>query len=206
MKKLIYLFVFWLAAVNYACEQAGGGGAEGEKVDTSNLAVTDIPGSEVKRVERKTPDGVLMEEGFMRGDLKTGTWAYYEADRDLPAKLISYIDGKYNGLYLEFNDRGQINLRATYKNNQLHGPWAKYRFGRPEEEAYYQNGKLDGVHKVYFVRTGKLQASTEYKNGVQDGWYRFYNEDGEVTLEYEYRNGEKVGGGIVNPEKENEPQ
>ncbi len=37
----------------------------------------------------------------------------------------------------------------------------------------------------------------EYVDGFQHGMYRFYGEDGDVQLEYEYKNGEKVTGGIV---------
>ena len=203
MKKLSYWLVVCLG-LNFGC--SGGDNSAPETVDTDSYILTDISGTDVKRAVRTDAAGNLIEEGFLRDNAKTGTWVYYESGNPLPVKLVSYIDGKYNGLYLEFNERGQINLRASYLNNKLDGPWGKYRFGRAEEEAHYQNGKLDGVYKAYYVRTGKLQSSTEYKDGVQDGWYRFYNEEGEVTLEYEYRNGEKVSGGIVNPEDSNEPQ
>ncbi len=202
MRNLFYLIAIVLL---YSCDNAAAGGA-GEGVDTSNYEITDVPGAEVKRAVRRDPAGNVLEEGFLRNGVKTGAWVVYEEGGSFPSKIISYIDGKYNGAYFEFNDRGQVDLKATYLDNKLDGPWGKYRFSRPEEEAYYRNGQLDGTYKKFFVRTGKLQSTIDYKNGVQDGLYRVYNEDGQITLEYEYRNGEKVGGGIVNPEQANEPK
>ena len=90
-----------------------------------------------------------------------------------------------------------MSLRATYQNNKLHGFWGKYSFGRPEMEAFYKDGQLNGPYYEYDTHDGKLQKEINYKNGKQDGKYRFYNEEGKVTVEYDYRDGEKVGGGIV---------
>jgi len=36
----------------------------------------------------------------------------------------------------------------------------------------------------------------EYKNGKQDGMYKYYDEDGKVVMEYVYKDGEKVSGGM----------
>ena len=75
-----------------------------------------------------------------------------------------------------------------------------------EEEATYKDGELHGMYRVYYKRDGKLQSEAEYKNGVQDGVYRFFNEEGAITLEYQFKNGEKVSGGIVNPDQPNDPK
>ena len=53
--------------------------------------------------------------------------------------------------------------------------------------------------KTFDERTFKLKQEVEYKNGLQDGYFRYYDEEGNVTLEYEYKEGEKIKGGIVEP-------
>lgn len=177
-----------------------------EAFNPNSYIVTNVEGSDLQKAERKAADGSVIEEGFLKNGKKTGTWVIYHPNSTVPKTVISYIDGKYNGIYLELNNRGYLELRADYENNLLDGPWAKYRFGRPTHEAVYEAGKLNGVYREYVPNTGKLQKEITYKDGVMDGPYRFYNEQGAVTLEYEYRNGNKVGGGMTNPGGMNEPR
>ena len=101
-----------------------------------------------------------------------------------------------NGPYLEMNNRGQIEKRITYLNNQIHGLYAEYKFGRPLKEFMYDDGVLNGLSKEYSDR-GKLIKETNYKNGQLDGTIKQYDEAGNIILEYVYKNGEKISGGIV---------
>ena len=42
-----------------------------------------------------------------------------------------------------------------------------------------------------------MQKEIGFKNDVQHGIYKYYDKDGIVIMEYEYDNGKKVSGGIV---------
>lgn len=201
MKNLLFAVVMIFAFSS--CNQAGGGAPV---VDTTGYILETIPGSSIQKARMEDENGQVIEEGFMQNGVKVGTWTTYKAGIEFPITITSYVDGQYTGVYLEFNDRGQLELKAGYLNNQLHGPWGKYRFGRPESTANYINGEMDGAYKEYFTRDGKIQKEVNYKAGKEHGIMRFYNEEGEVTVEYEYKNGEKVSGGIVNPDAENEPK
>jgi len=202
MKKIALILI--LAAALWSCN--GGGSASAPTVDSSGYALEDIPGLSAKIATKHNEAGVLIEEGLLINGVKTGTWVTYHPDTRFPATITSYEGGVNNGPYMEFNQRGQLSLRATYRNNLLHGLWGKYSFGRVEEESNYKDGQLHGMHRAYQKRDGKLQSEAEYKDGKQDGVYRFFNEEGEVTLEYQFKNGEKVSGGIVDVEKSNEPK
>jgi antitoxin component YwqK of YwqJK toxin-antitoxin module len=165
--------------------------------DYSNYALSPVPGTGMQRAILFNEAGKIVEQGYLdENGLKTGEWLAFYTNTGLPYKLITYRAGVQNGLYIFFNEIGQVSLLATYADNLLDGYWIKYRFSRPEEEAVYKAGKMHGVHKQYFVREGWLQASTEYKDGTRDGYYRTYNAQGDVTLEYLYRNGEMVKGGM----------
>jgi antitoxin component YwqK of YwqJK toxin-antitoxin module len=94
--------------------------------------------------------------------------------------------------------RGQIDMKAQYHQGQLHGSYIQYKFGKLLEQRTYNMGKLDGTVRTFDERNWKIKQEVQYKNGLQDGFFRYYDENGNVTLEYVYRNGEKISGGIIN--------
>ncbi len=209
--KFLQLTFFLLSFIfTFSCTSSGGSPEIAtepvEEFNPNSYIITNVEGSEIQRAERKAADGSVIEEGFLKNGEKTGTWVVYHPNSTVPKTVVSYVDGKYNGIYLEFNNRGYLELRADYANNLLDGPWAKYRFGRPTHEATYKDGKLNGVYREYVANTGKLQKEITYQEGVMNGPYRFYNEQGAVTLEYEYQNGKKVGGGMTTSGAANEPR
>ena len=168
-----------------------------ESFNAAGSTVTAVSGSDLKRVETRNDKGELTESGFLNGDLKTGTWITYHPD-GRPKSIATYAGGNLNGLYMEFNNRGQVELESFYVDGLLDGQFTKYRSGsRKLEERQYKMGKLDGVFRKYDDRKNKLQQEIHYKDGRQHGPYRFYDEDGHITMEYEYKNGEKISGGIV---------
>lgn len=201
MERIFFFLV--LVCLTLGCNPSNQGGGQIEQValpsfDPNSYMLEDIPGSTMKKAIRRDSIGVLLEEGYLEGEIRQGIWTTYHKGLNVPATLTSYIDGSYNGKYLEFNDRGQLTLIATYRNNLLDGPWEVYNFGRVIKSATYLNGKLNGIYREYHpTKMNILEKEIEYKNGVQDGVYRFYNEEGMITVEYVYRNGKKVSGGIV---------
>jgi antitoxin component YwqK of YwqJK toxin-antitoxin module len=52
-----------------------------------------------------------------------------------------------------------------------------------------------------YYQTGKIMEEAEYNTNVLDGFYRHYSETGVIDLEYSYKNGEKISGGIVQPQE-----
>jgi antitoxin component YwqK of YwqJK toxin-antitoxin module len=169
--------------------------ATGLPADMSGMKLEDIPGSDTKYARQINGSGVLEIEGFVRDNKKTGQWIQYGVEGDI-GLINNYVDGKLEGVAMRMTYRNQVDLKSTYHNGVLDGPWVEYKFGKKIEERTYKNGKLEGSVKVYDERTFKLKQEAEYKNGVQDGFFRYYDENGNVTLEYEYKNGEKVSGGM----------
>lgn len=168
-----------------------------ESFNASGAAVTAVSGSDLQRVETRNDKGELAESGFLKGELKTGTWLTYHPE-GRPKSIATYAGGKLNGLYMELNNRGQVELESFYVDGLLNGNYTAYRSGsRITEERQYKMGKLDGVFKKYDDRKNNLQQEIHYKNGLQDGPYRFYDEEGNITMEYQYKDGNKVSGGIV---------
>ncbi len=160
--------------------------------DLSEFEVEAIPGSNIQKVSKLYEDGTTLEVGQLLNGQKFGAWVTYHPGKPYPQKLISYVDGLANGPYFEFNNRGQMEVKAFYKNNQLHGPWGTYRFGRAEKEANYKDGKLDGFYREYDTANGNIKKEIGYKDGEMHGKYIYFDDDGNVNLEYTYQNGKKV--------------
>ena len=190
-----------LSFVLFTCQEAARTSAapEVEKAtfDGKDFETIAISGSSALRVERKDPQGRVVEQGFVLNGLKHGTWTTYNIDSKAPQTIISYIEGALNGPYIEMDDLGRFALIANYKANVLDGPYGKYKIGRPEVIANYVNGQLDGPMAEYDYRKNKIKQEVNYKMGKKHGPMRYYNEEGKITLEYIYENDERVSGGII---------
>jgi len=198
MKPIWFAITLMSTIAITACTDTEAGQTPAPAAELEGFTLEELPGQTAQLARRVDEQGNLLEIGPLENNQKTGAWVVYDAEKGLPIKVISYLNGVHNGPYLELNDRGQMELKAHYRNNKLHGPWVKYRFGgRIEAEATYVDGLLDGVYREYYPRGNKIKEEVTYSMGVKNGPYRYYNEDGKLALEYEYRDGEKVSGGLI---------
>lgn len=189
MKYIVFAFITFLI---YACSSGPGP----VNIDLTGFESISIPGADAQKVVKKDGTGKILEEGFISNGTRNGLWITYHPDADRIKTITNYVDGKVNGYHLQFTNRGQIEFKGQYVNDAYDGRVTKYKFGRELEVYNYQEGDLDGPFTIYTDR-GKMQTRGAYKNGKQDGILQYFDEDGNVTLEYEYKNGEKVSGGIV---------
>lgn len=188
MKQLIF---FLFAAVLISC----GGSASGPKFDTKGYDTENIGGG-AEIATFQDADDWYLSKGTLVNGVRTGTWLSYHEKSNKIKTLTSYINGKKNGIEITFNDRGQIEAVNEFKNDELHGISAKYKFGRPTEETNYKSGKMDGIFTIY-DNQGKLQRKGSLKNGQYHGKLQYFDDAGNLTMEYVYNNGKKVSGGIV---------
>ena len=165
------------------------------EADLSSFELTQVPGSDFYQAIQSS-NGVKIQQGYVLNGKKNGIWMDYDADGKITL-IQHFIDGQLNGPVLALDNRGQITALTEYTNGVYNGIRATYKFGRPQEEIPYVDGKIHGVMKKYYTNN-KIMEEAGYKNNKQDGYYRHYNEEGVMDLEYVYKNGEKVSGGIVN--------
>jgi antitoxin component YwqK of YwqJK toxin-antitoxin module len=55
----------------------------------------------------------------------------------------------------------------------------------------YVSGKLEGTVRIFYENS-KLMEESLYKNGLRDGVSKWYDQEGNLTIQYEYKNGELV--------------
>lgn len=197
----IALLIVAIALIGWMIYQNTGSGSSNsvpvEAFNAVGSTISDVAGTDLKIIETVGSTGNVTERGALLDGLKTGTWTTYFPDRRVKT-ISSYTAGKLHGLYMELNDRGQVELQAFYKEGMLDGPYNKYKQGsRKLEEREYKMDKLHGVYRKYDDLRSKLQQEIHYKDGLQDGPLRYYDQDGNITMEYIYKEGEKVSGGIV---------
>lgn len=192
VRALIFIsFVSWLIG----CEKKEPVAA----VEWSRYELSPVNGSQHLKAVMKNSDNEILEEGYVLNDLKEGQWIYYSPKGEYITKIENFISGKKFGVVLEFNDRHEMTTRSHHDQGVREGYTVNYHRGRPKMDAYYQNGQLHGRMTKYHDYSSKILSETDYKHGKQDGIYRYYDTDGNVTLDYLYKDGEKVRGGMVDP-------
>ena len=179
-----------------ACGGSSGGGS-GPAANLDGFDSQDA-GNGISYVEKKDASGNLLESGYIANGSKSGNWMTYYNGKDAGRikTIASYTNGILNGPYFELSTRGQIDSQSDYQANKYHGKVTTYKFGRPLAVKEYKNGNLNGVSIDYYS-DGVVQKEINFKDGKQHGTMKWFNEEGDLTMEYEYKNGEKVSGGIV---------
>ncbi len=146
---------------------------------------SDSPG--LIKVTVNDNNGKVTTSGLYRNKQREGSWVEYYPS-GLTKSITTYIDGKKEGVTLEFNDNGQLSKRINFHLDQLDGDYREFNYTTVKEERFYKNGKLEGTVKIYYP-DGKVMEEGLYKNGIRDGISKWYDQQGNVTIEYEYQNG-----------------
>lgn len=155
--------------------------------------------------------GALVEESEYNDNLLDGVQKNFYNNGNIKVE-ISYVDGKKNGLTKNWYQDGKQSSEVDYKDNKVISSTSFYPNGsiRMKEvlneatgvlltEAYYTNGTLshsfgaignkkEGV-LIKNAPTGFKVAEATYKNGVNDGWCRVWNEQDELDTELFYKDG-----------------
>lgn len=197
------LFTCTILMIGYACKPSSdkpAATALASEDDIAGLVREKIPGTTIEYARQFNAAGALEIEGFLDGNVKTGQWIRYNPEGEI-IQINNFVNGKLEGIAMKMSFRNQVDLKISYKQGEMDGPWTAYKFGKIIEERNYVAGKLEGTVKVYDEKTFKVKQETQFKNGVQDGSLKYFDENGNVVLSYEYKNGEKIGGGIVEPPK-----
>jgi hypothetical protein len=165
-----------------------------------NYQVREIPGTDLQKAIRFDGAERVVEEGTLRNGKRHGTWVVYHDEKQTPFTVSNYVDDQLCGVHQEYNGLGQLTLTAGYINNVLDGRFARYKNGRLQELGFYKNGQYDGLYKRFYEGRNVLQQEANYKDGKLHGVSKFYSEKGDILMEYEYQDGEKVRGDIVKAE------
>ncbi len=194
MKKTAVIAMLILG-VFVACRQAD---VTRDAVDLTGFARTELNG--VTTVEKRNDAGQLLERGYLVRGVRQGVWSTYYPNTGRVKSITGYVNGKKNGTHMLMDSRGYPVLEEHYRDDLLHGRSARYKNNRISEVSHYKDGLLDGVYISYFPYTQDPQRMAMFRKGKQHGMMEYYDDKGNVTIRFEYKNGEKVAEQIISDE------
>lgn len=197
MQKLVFIgfMIATLGCGEGAVSDAGGtssteqGGAS-VAVPVGATLVPFSDGTGYARVEQKDATGNVILRGTIKDDKRVGSWTEYHPNGKVKS-MVSYVDGKKEGDYVELNANGQLLIQCTYHNDLRNGVYKEFNYSNLKEERFYVDDKLEGQVTIYYPN-GKVMEEGQYKNGIREGISKWYDQEGNLSIEYEYRNGELV--------------
>lgn len=140
-----------------------------------------IPG--LQKAVVKSGDLTVGEGDFLNG-LYHGTWTSYDNDGKVQS-ITTYHKGKKQGVELIFDNTGYVQTKASYHNDQLNGEYLTYKRRKIAERKNYSNGVLHGSQQKFYT-DGTTMEESNYVNGKIDGVARWYDQEGNLKIEYEY--------------------
>jgi antitoxin component YwqK of YwqJK toxin-antitoxin module len=196
MFRIIFAInIFLITACNQPDVRQVAPGSLKAELNISDYSIEDF-GDGLQRARKFDDDDNLLEEGLLLNGERNGSWTIFQSNGK-PHIVNSYVNGRKNGLTMEYDKNGRVLKEANFINDQFDGSYKEFRMYIPFRDSNFKNGKYDGMHKE-FDQQGNLQKEMEFKNGVQHGVMNYYNLEGEITVTYQFENGKKVeGGGIV---------
>jgi uncharacterized protein len=123
----------------------------------------------------------IIEENF-KNDIKNGLTRYYYPDGHIK-KEINFTAGLENGPAKEFDEDGRIITLITYKSGFITERELINRFDN--------NGKKHGPWK-YFYPEGMVRQEGTYNHGLENGYFKEYDKDGNLVSTAKYADGVKL--------------
>ena len=127
---------------------------------------------------------------------------YYYYDNGQLYVVGKWQNGKETGEIKEYYPNGQLRRISTWESGFRDGPYIEYyNTGQLRLKKYFVIGKEDSTRTQYYAYIDKtnVQETTQdslknYKQFSGYGFFRFYNADGKLISEGEYRKGQLYQG------------
>ncbi len=128
---------------------------------------------------------------YAEGEAQNTYYEYYPTG--VVKSEISFLNGKNNGLERSYYLNGKISLESNSKDGYWNGTYKTYHpNGNPKEIGQTNNGYYVGPWKTYYSN-GILESEYFYDDeGQTNGEYKYYDKDGKLYYQFEYRKGEVV--------------
>ena len=106
-----------------------------------------------------------------------------------PSLWKTMVNGKSEGLWLEWYPDGTLRYRAYWKNSLGNGKWEYfYPNGQLRSESFYIDDIAQGMLKAYH-ENGQLKTDGTYFNGKKDGIELTYDVNGILLSRKRFENG-----------------
>ena len=132
-------------------------------------------------------NGVIASEKKFKNQLPHGIWKYY-TKRNRIYKSTPYENGKINGIELTLNGNDTVSSKK-YVFGVKSGQWKSfYNNGKPKEYATYKFNELEGPF-IHFFENGNKQYEGNYYRGRRTNDWIYYDSKGRPIFKETYRKG-----------------
>jgi len=145
----------------------------------------------------KYEKGALKYTAFFKDDKPVGLMKRYFEDQTIKAEMFFEANGVARAkLYYQ---AGPLAALGNYVNSLKDSTWNYYSYYTKtlsNRETYIKD-KKNGVSISYFP-SGKVAEELTWKNGIRDGTWRQYYENGVIKMSSGFLNGKRTGAFLLN--------
>ena len=166
---------------------------------TKDLATRDIHYEEyrddkfiVRYTEHYYPNYQLKEKYAYKDSLPHGKWIGYYKDGETK-HVKRFEDGKKQGKWQFFTEKGDVHSLELYENDKRNSEWFKKGEGK---DIYYQFWDMDSLVSEYadlHYPNGQLIEKISYKEGLKNGKFTGYYQNGAKKYLKRYEDDEPEG-------------
>ena len=166
---------------------------------TKDLATRDIHYEEyrddkfiVRYTEHYYPNYQLKEKYAYKDSLPHGKWIGYYKDGETK-HVKRFEDGKKQGKWQFFTENGDVHSLELYENDKRNSEWFKKGEGK---DIYYQFWDMDSLVSEYadlHYPNGQLIEKISYKEGLKNGKFTGYYQNGAKKYLKRYEDDEPEG-------------
>jgi uncharacterized protein len=159
------------------------------------------------------PSGKVQLTGtFMKGNRHSDwKWTYENGTTETTG---SYNNGKETGLWKYYYDNGVLQKEENYENGAKKGSYRYFdREGKIYADIFVKGGKIDAykyydkagkvitegktnggrLHYVFYSASRNRIIEGDYVNGLEDGTWKYYYQNGALEYELPYSKGKREG-------------
>jgi antitoxin component YwqK of YwqJK toxin-antitoxin module len=140
---------------------------------------------------KKYDNGVVMYKGEFKDDMPIGEFRRFYETGTLHS-VQNHKDNNVSDIVIYEQDGKTISTKGSYIGKVKDGRWTYYIEGKISLEEQFENGKLNGLSKVY-TKKGELIEEIPYVQGKIDGVKRCFLPDGKKYSECAYKEGVEHG-------------
>lgn len=193
-----YFFILYLASL-FCIENI----QAQRNIDINDVSMLDMPDGRRFVYEKDTVKAPLegrvylidgmsgyIDAGFKDG-YAVGKWNIYKKSNLIESMF--YDDGYLDGEYIELSPYGNIRTLGYYRKGKRNGSWDEfYESGDKNKTCTYEDG--DKILQIYYNTDGSIRSEQEFKNGDKNGVYRLYSyPDHLLKIERNFVDGTLVG-------------
>ncbi|MFT3994081.1 MAG: hypothetical protein QM660_07225 [Dysgonomonas sp.] len=193
-----YFFILYLASL-FCIENI----QAQRNIDINDVSMLDMPDGRRFVYEKDTVKAPLegrvylidgmsgyIDAGFKDG-YAVGKWNIYKKSNLIESMF--YDDGYLDGEYIELSAYGNIRTLGYYRKGKKNGSWDEfYESGDKNKTCTYEDG--DKILQIYYNTDGSIRSEQEFKNGDKNGVYRLYSyPDHLLKIERNFVDGTLVG-------------